>query len=1001
MAPTTVATALLLAFSAALAARPACGAQQLREQALLGHKPLLRVAELETAPRIDGRLDDPAWTAAQPARPFWHFQTGVRASHDTCARIGLDSENLYVAFRCAEPEMGKLSLGALPPDSMSVYARDHVEFFIVPDALKPGYYQFSVDASGNRHDSAGTDGSWQGQWAAAASRGTDAWTVEMRIPRTTIGLVAPQMSLANFCRTRRIAPAETTAWSKTSGIFHNPGRFGRLVYGPPSSVRFAAISLRQPRIGENLVHAVVAGARGPTDLVVKGHLRAGERTSCFGVRKLRLTQGAEGSVSLPLRVPRDTKAGLTVVLEQDGRVLTFCDAAEVALTGASPAPIRKVLAPDAAPFMRWIDTRRLRGISYGFGFTRAMPDGGLTKAATPAASASRDRLHLRGESYFKILVEENDGIHFDLAAAAGDSPFTSSIYAVFGPKGKMLGKGIVEAGTSREIRVPTEAPGTHTLLINSGPASWNPFSVTVHNRHWALDARGKNTYVGTPVSMHSLRDSKLAGFNIGLVAAWLWGIPFKDEKGLAKWSDKLERLCQGSQDAGLRLIPYVGWGCSRTECEAAGDYVRALTRLPLRGPQPCPISREYWERSFLRRAMAIARLSKKYPCVVGVGLDPESYYFGSWYGERLKSPQEKRRAGSVYMPYSGSREKCICNRCFNGFLKSKGIAPPILPEDGNARFDWIARQKLLDALCAYQQAELEKILKSVAQRVHAVNPELCFAVMVMSASDTWFCRGVSRGLGTGRVPVLDFDEGTYTPGYSTRAVGARLARYKKWGADVVHGGCLWALKHPPHDPHFLSAQMFNFALYGHGYWFWPGSMSVWRSADKVRGYYSLSGYAEDYWKSIAVANREIDKRLASPDAYRSPLERIRPRPAIPQQPEKQNEWARKPCYPVHVYPGTRLSFVVPPGRKSVRVVWGYRETVGKRTLLVNVAGTERRLTAHVMAEQANAAKMDVPDGGCTGWLELQRAAGQAEKCVGITIEGAKPFFAGAHGMSLR
>jgi len=487
------------------------------------------------------------------------------------------------------------------------------------------------------------------------------------------------------------------------------------------------------------------------------------------------------------------------------------------------------------------------------------------------------------------------------------------------------------------------------------------------------------------------------------MAAWQWGIPFEDDDGLARWSDKLRRLCDASQEAGMKLIPYVVWGCSPTDCGAAGEYTRALTRLSVRGPQPCPISREYWEGSFARRALAIARLSKDYPSVIGVGLDPESYYFGSWYAKHLESAQEKRVAGAIYQPYGSSREKCICNECFSGFLESKGISRPDLPEDGNARFDWIAQEGLLNELCAYQQGELEKILQDVRQRVHEINPDLCFAVLLLSGGDNWFCRGMARGLGTRRTPVLDFDEGTYIPGYSSGAVAAKLERYEKWGAHAVHGGCLWAMKHPPGNPHFLSAQMFNFGILGHGYWFWPGSMSVWRNADRVGGYYSLSGYTEDYWKSIVVANREIDKRLEAPGSYRSTLERIQARPSIPPSPAagEKNEWAKKPCYPVHVYAGTRLSFAVPPGHKSIQVRWGYREALGERTLLVNVAGEERRLTETVEAEKANVADFDVPDGGCVGWVELHRAAGEADACVGVSVVGAKPFFGGAGGMRLR
>jgi hypothetical protein len=104
---------------------------------------------------------------------------------------------------------------------------------------------------------------------------------------------------------------------------------------------------------------------------------------------------------------------------------------------------------------------------------------------------------------------------------------------------------------------------------------------------------------------------------------------------------------------------------------------------------------------------------------------------------------------------------------------------------------------------------------------------------------------------------------------------------------------------------------------------------------------------------------------------------------------------------VHVYAGTRLSFVVPPECEKVRVLWGYRETLGERSVLVSVAGEERLLTATVEAEKSNTADFDVPAGGCTGWIELQASAGEGDECVGVKVLGAKPFFGGADGMRLR
>jgi hypothetical protein len=82
------------------------------------------------------------------------------------------------------------------------------------------------------------------------------------------------------------------------------------------------------------------------------------------------------------------------------------------------------------------------------------------------------------------------------------------------------------------------------------------------------------------------------------------------------------------------------------------------------------------------------------------------------------------------------------------------------------------------------------------------------------------------------------------------------------------------------------------------------------------------------------------------------------------------------------------------------VEWGYRQTLGEQALLVNVAGQQHRLRAHVEAEKANVSELSVPEGGCTGWIELEGAEGSGE-CVGIKVVGAKPFFGGEAGMTLR
>ena len=395
-------------------------------QDLLVDTPLLTVPTLAQPPKLDGQLDDVAWQRAATASAFHHFSTGSPSQYSTRARIGIDRDSLFVAFRCAEAQMGRLALGKLPRDSMDLFARDHVELFLMPDALGQAFYHFAVDAFGNRYDERGSDKAWNGEWQAAVNRRKQGWSVEMRIPRTTVGMKQARMALGNFCRTRRIAPAETSAWSPTFGIFHNPARFGRFRFGPASPARITSLSLSQPRLGENRVDVAVADA--PADATVAAYVLQGTNAR-------RVGSGAGPTCALPLRVESEGKAQVVVSVEREGQVLTFRRAVAVSLSGARPTPVRRVLGPEAAPAMRWIDTERLRGISYAVYGGPNMPEDDLEKVDVPAAASS---LHLRGQSHFLIRVGQAEAVRFTLAAEKGDSVFTQAIYAVFDPKGKIM-----------------------------------------------------------------------------------------------------------------------------------------------------------------------------------------------------------------------------------------------------------------------------------------------------------------------------------------------------------------------------------------------------------------------------------------------------------------------------------------------------------------------------------------------------------------------------------
>lgn len=215
---------------------------------------------LEKSPEIDGDLSDDAWEKAIALQPFFMLGGNGETASVTCeVKVGMAEGNLFLAWRNAEPEMGKVKISE-PPS----WSDDTVEIFLAPDpqAQPDGYVQFGVTPAGGRLSSvkAGqgarrfyTD--WFSQettvppqglapaldnlaWQVGVQRGENGWTAEAVIPLTAIcGGRLPPVCGFQLARSRKIGGTEeNSCWSLTEGTtFHRPARFGQLFPAAPTS----------------------------------------------------------------------------------------------------------------------------------------------------------------------------------------------------------------------------------------------------------------------------------------------------------------------------------------------------------------------------------------------------------------------------------------------------------------------------------------------------------------------------------------------------------------------------------------------------------------------------------------------------------------------------------------------------------------------------------------------------------------------------------------------
>ena len=194
---------------------------------------VLEVRQAQAAPKIDGKLNDAVWGKA--ARTTRFLTSDRRPSMvDTAVRMAHDSENLYVAFECADPDPASLQRTA-KGEMETFSSRDDVAaMFLQPNPQEPIYYQMAVTAGGVKFDQqviGGTrDYDFSPPWQAATSVAKDRWIVEIMIPLSSLKATAGPGKAwrGNFFRQFRRGLVPPSSWSWVPRGGHDPERFGEL-----------------------------------------------------------------------------------------------------------------------------------------------------------------------------------------------------------------------------------------------------------------------------------------------------------------------------------------------------------------------------------------------------------------------------------------------------------------------------------------------------------------------------------------------------------------------------------------------------------------------------------------------------------------------------------------------------------------------------------------------------------------------------------------------------
>jgi len=251
----------------------------------------------------------------------------------------------------------------------------------------------------------------------------------------------------------------------------------------------------------------------------------------------------------------------------------------------------------------------------------------------------------------------------------------------------------------------------------------------------------------------------------------------------------------------------------------------------------CPLDRKYIERHVFQRVRDVLEIaSRPGHRIDGYHMDLEMYESDTSH-------------------YPGP---CVCDECFRRYLQRFSKSPDKLyatiPPD--RRGGWLKSNDLGEHYAAFFELSVQQLYETIEQEVHRVKPEFIFSYAPMFR---WL-PGITRGLGTARVPCLILSEKEYNRGISERSLKMKKLLGDRGFPGVYLPG-LWLKKHLPKSVAWNAVLGLSRA---DGWWCWE-ARALWRSPGKDDPQARHGPYgrpegtaADEYWFAIKSAHKRAD-----------------------------------------------------------------------------------------------------------------------------------------------
>ena len=150
--------------------------------------PVLQAQRVSAAPRLDGRLDEPAWATAAPGSGFTQSwpNPGAAPSERTEVRVLYDDAALYVGMRMFDAHPDSIAAQLARRDATGIYS-DWAHVMVDSYHDRRTAFRFSVNPKGVQKDAFHSDDTsedinWDAVWQVGTAVDSAGWVAEYRIP---------------------------------------------------------------------------------------------------------------------------------------------------------------------------------------------------------------------------------------------------------------------------------------------------------------------------------------------------------------------------------------------------------------------------------------------------------------------------------------------------------------------------------------------------------------------------------------------------------------------------------------------------------------------------------------------------------------------------------------------------------------------------------------------------------------------------------------------------